>query len=107
MADEDLLEIDGIGPKTLEEIRQAAADAKLEWDERDAAAEAERQAAEEAAAQEAAAQQAAAQEAVAQEAVAEGVAAPEPAPGGEAQAATAEPVAAPAAGEEEGTDVER
>ncbi len=100
MADEDLLEIDGIGPKTLEEIRRASAEAKVEWDERDAAADAERQAAEEAA-----------QQAAAQEAAAEGSAAPEAAPSGEGQAVAAEAVAAPTGGDPagggEGTDVER
>jgi transcription termination/antitermination protein NusA len=42
MTDEDLTSIEGIGPKTAEKIREAAAAAKAEWDSRDAAAEAER-----------------------------------------------------------------
>jgi N utilization substance protein A len=43
MTDEELLTIEGIGPKTVEKIREAATAAKTEWDSRDAAAaEAER-----------------------------------------------------------------
>jgi N utilization substance protein A len=57
MSDEELVSIEGIGPKTAEKIRQAAAEAKVGWDRRDAEelarAEAEREAAEQAAAQEA------------------------------------------------------
>jgi N utilization substance protein A len=56
MTDEDLETIEGVGPKTVEKLREAAAAAKAEWDARDAAAaaeqerlEAERQAAEAAA----------------------------------------------------------
>src|SRR5512140_1245005 len=51
MGDEDLQQVDGVGPKTAEKIHEAAAAAKLEWDARDAAAEAERLAAEQAAAE--------------------------------------------------------
>jgi transcription termination/antitermination protein NusA len=36
MTDEDLCTIEGIGPKTAERIREAAAGAKVEWDRRDA-----------------------------------------------------------------------
>jgi N utilization substance protein A len=53
MVDEDLTVVEGVGPKTAEKIREAAAQAKVEWDELDA--EAERLAAEQAAAEEAAA----------------------------------------------------
>jgi N utilization substance protein A len=53
MNDEDLTVVEGVGPKTAEKIREAAAQAKVEWDELDA--EAERVAAEQAAAEEAAA----------------------------------------------------
>jgi N utilization substance protein A len=57
MSDEELVSIEGIGPKTAEKIRQAAAEAKVGWDRRDAEelarAEAEREAAEQAAALEA------------------------------------------------------
>jgi len=48
-SDEDLAALEGIGPKTVEKVREAAARAQKEWDERDAAAEAERVAAEQAA----------------------------------------------------------
>ncbi len=92
MSDEDLTAIEGIGPKTVDEIREAAAQAKLEWDERDAAAEAERVAVEQAAAEEEAARAAAAS--------AEAPAA------AEAEAGAGEAAARPA-GEEERTDVER
>jgi transcription termination/antitermination protein NusA len=49
MTDEELLTIEGIGPKTVEKLREAATASKAEWDSRDAAAaeqerlEAERQ----------------------------------------------------------------
>jgi transcription termination/antitermination protein NusA len=43
MTDEELLTIEGIGPKTLEKLREAATAAKAEWDSRDAAAEAEQE----------------------------------------------------------------
>jgi N utilization substance protein A len=81
MTDEELCSVEGVGPKTAEKIRQAAEEAKVEWDRRDAEElarlEAEREAAEKAA-QEAAAQEAAAQEAAEKEALAqEGAAAPE------------------------------
>ena len=59
MSDEELAAIEGIGPKTVEQIREAATQAKLEWDERDAAEEAERLAAEQAEAEQDAAEAAA------------------------------------------------
>jgi N utilization substance protein A len=46
LSDEELTGIEGIGPKTAEKIREAATQAKVVWDERDAAAVAERLAAE-------------------------------------------------------------
>jgi DNA-directed RNA polymerase alpha subunit len=49
MSDDDLSAIEGVGPKTVEKIREAAAQARLEWDDHDAAEEAERLAAEQAA----------------------------------------------------------
>jgi Holliday junction resolvasome RuvABC DNA-binding subunit len=68
MTDEMICSIEGIGPKTAEKIRQAAEEAKAEWDKRDAE-EAARYAAEQAAAEAAAAaEQAAADEAATQEA---------------------------------------
>jgi len=48
MTDEELCSVDGVGPKTAEKIRNAAAVAKVEWDQRDAEEDA-RLAAEEAA----------------------------------------------------------
>jgi transcription termination/antitermination protein NusA len=36
MTDEDICSIEGIGPKTAEKIREAAIEAKAEWDRRDA-----------------------------------------------------------------------
>ena len=53
MTDEQLTALEGIGPKTAEKVREAAGQARLEWDQRDAAAvaEAERLAAEQAAAE--------------------------------------------------------
>ena len=42
MTDEDLTALEGIGLKTAEKIREAAATAKAEWDQKDAAYEAER-----------------------------------------------------------------
>src|SRR5262252_4116736 len=97
MSDEDLAGLEGVGPKTVETIREAAGLAKAEWDARDAAYEAERLAAEQAAAEQAAAEQAAAEQAAA----AEGA-------GSEAEPA-AEPAAATAehAAEEGRTDGER
>ncbi len=107
MTDEELTSMEGIGPKTAEKIREAATVAKVQWDERDAAAEAERLAAqqaaeeesrrlaEEQAAQELAAQEQAAQEQAAQEQGAQEAAAEEPA-GSETPAATGpEPEVAP------------
>src|SRR5512147_1806643 len=58
MGDEDLTAIEGIGPRTLEKIREAATQARLEWEARDAAEEAERAATERAQAEQAPAEQA-------------------------------------------------
>jgi N utilization substance protein A len=113
MTDEELTSIEGIGPKTAEKIREAAAVAKVQWDERDAAAEAERlaaqqaaeeesrrlaeeQAAQEQAAQEQAAQEQAAQEQAAQEGAAQEAAAEEPAGSQTPVATVPEPEVAPA-----------
>jgi len=90
MTDEMICSIEGIGPKTAEKIRQAAEEAKLEWDKRDAedaaryaadqAAAEEAAAAEQAAAEQAAAEQAAADQAAADQAAQEAGAAAEPVP---------------------------
>ncbi|HVO11536.1 MAG TPA: transcription termination factor NusA [Vicinamibacteria bacterium] len=88
MGDEELTQVEGVDAETVEEIREAAAQARVEWDARDAAAEAERLAAEQAAAEQAAAEQESAEA--------------EPAAAG----TDAEPGAS-ASGGEEGTDVER
>ena len=58
MSDEELLAIEGIGEKTVEKIREAAAEAKADWDKRDADEQA-RLLAEQAAAEQAAAEAAA------------------------------------------------
>ena len=42
MPDDELLGLEGVGPKTVEKVREAAAQARQEWDERDAAEEAEK-----------------------------------------------------------------
>jgi N utilization substance protein A len=84
MSDEELGAIEGLGPKTVEKVREAAALAQKEWDERDAA---EQAAADQAAAEQAAAEQAA-QEAAASEASAD--AGPEAAETAEAAAGGAE-----------------
>jgi N utilization substance protein A len=99
--DEALVALEGVGPKTLEKIREAAARAKEEWDRRDAA-EAERLVAEQAQAEaEQEAAEAAAAEAAAEPATADPAAeAPEAALADEG--AGAEP-----GGEEGGTDGER
>ena len=60
MTDEDMTVVEGVGPKTAEKIREAATQAKVEWDEFDA--EAERLEAEQAAAEAAAAEEEAAAE---------------------------------------------
>src|SRR5262245_28852699 len=72
MSDDELTSIEGIGPKTAEKVRAAAAEAKTEWDRRDAE-EASRQEAERLAAEQAAAEEAQrlAEEAAAAEAVTE------------------------------------
>ena len=107
MSDDDLTALEGVGPKTVEKIREAATQARLEWDERDAAAEAERVAAEQAQAdQEAAEAEAVAAEAAAAEAAAAEAAAAEAATAPEA-APAAEAAGADASGEEGGTDGER
>src|SRR4029453_10944132 len=36
MTDEDLQQVEGVGPKTAEKIREAATTAKAEWDKKDA-----------------------------------------------------------------------
>jgi N utilization substance protein A len=75
MTDEMICSIEGIGPKTAEKIRQAAEEAKAEWDKRDVE-EAARYAAEQAAAEAAAAaEQAAADQAAAEQAAADQLAA--------------------------------
>jgi N utilization substance protein A len=88
MVDGELTVIDGVGPKTAEKIREAAAQAKVEWDELDAA-EAERLAAEQAAADEAAREE---------EALAADESGPEEAEGGE------EPTGEQAVADEGATD---
>jgi N utilization substance protein A len=71
MTQEELTSIEGIGDKTAEKLREAALEAKSEWDRRDAEeaarVEAERLAAEQAAAEAAAAEAASAEEAAAAE----------------------------------------
>ncbi len=108
MGDEELSATPGIGPQAVDEIREAAAQAKIEWDERDAVAEAERLAAEQAAAAQEAEQAAAAQEAeqaaAEQEDVAASAATPQPPAG--VNGASGEAASGPT-GEEERTDVER
>jgi len=106
MTDEQICTIEGIGPKTAEKIREAAVEAKTEWDRRDAEEaarfEAERVAAEAAAAEEEEArrlaEEQAAQEQAAQEASAEAGAAGEQAAAEDeparAEATDAEPPAA-------------
>jgi N utilization substance protein A len=95
MPDEELTGIDGIDSEAVDEIRDAAARARVEWDEHDAAAEAERIAAEQAVADQEAAEQQAAEQQAAEQQAAEQQAADQPAAGD-----------APS-GEEERTDVER
>ncbi|HSB61808.1 MAG TPA: transcription termination factor NusA [Vicinamibacteria bacterium] len=98
MGEGDLTALEGIGPKTAEKIREAAAAAKAEWDARDAAAEAERVAAETLAAEQAAeAERLAAETLAAEQAEAERLAAAEAeASGGSEGAGAAE---GPAEGE--------
>ena len=110
MTDDDLGALEGIGPKTVERLREAAALAQAEWDARDAAYEAERVAAEQeqAAADQAAAEQAAADQTAAEQAAAEAAAAP--ASEGETQMDAPVETAEAAAGggaEEGGADGER
>ncbi len=104
MTDEELLSLEGIGPKTAEKIREAATAAKAEWDGRDAAAaaEADRLEAERLEAERLAAEQAAEAERIAAES--------EAAPEGEAAAVaegTAEGEEAAKPGEEGGADGQR
>ncbi len=110
MTDEDLSALDGVGPKTVEKLREAAALAQAEWDARDAAYEAERLAAEQeqAAADQAAAEQAAAELAAVEQAAAAPAAATEAETETEtdAPAETAEAAAGGGAGEG-GVDGER
>jgi len=109
MTDEDLGGLEGLGPKTVEAVREAAALAQKDWDARDAA-EAERFAAEQAAAEQAAAEQAAADQAAADQAAAAQAATAQDAQAeGAALGVAAEPAAATAEGgsEEGGTDGER
>jgi N utilization substance protein A len=97
MPDEELTAVEGIDAEAVEEIREAAARARVEWDEHDAAVEAERVAAEQAVAEQEAAEQQAAEQEAAEQQVAEQQ-------GAEQQAAEAE---GKAPGGEEQTDVER
>jgi N utilization substance protein A len=122
MSDEELGGLEGVGPQTVEKLREAAALAQSEWDARDAA-ETERLAAEQAAADQAAAEQAAADQAAADQAAADQAAADQAAADQAAadqaaadqaaadqpEGATAEPAAATAesGSEEGGTDGER
>ena len=89
MTDEQICSIEGIGPKTAEKIRQAAVEAKVGWDKRDAEEaarlEAERLAAEEEARRQAEEQAAADEQAAAEAAAAAAAQEPE----GEAAAAVA------------------
>ena len=122
MTDEDLGGLEGLGPKTVEAVREAAALAQKDWDARDAAEaerlaaeQAEQAAAEQAAAEQAAADQAAADQAAAEQAATEQAATEQAATEQAAQAegaalgVAAEPAAATAEGgsEEGGTDGER
>ncbi len=97
MTDEMICSIEGIGPKTAEKIRQAAEEAKLDWDKRDAE-EAARYAAEQAAADAAAA----AEQAAADQAAADQAATQEAEP-----AAEAAPAVADSDGQEGSSDDER
>jgi len=67
MSDEELTEIEGVGPKTAEKLRQAATEAKAAWDRRDAEDEAARQEAERRALEQAALEEAPEEEAAAPE----------------------------------------
>ena len=96
MTDEDMTVVEGVGPKTAEKIREAAIQAKVEWDELDA--EAERLAAEQAAADEAAA----AEEAAALEQGSFEEEAPEGAEAGEDVAVATDSAAAAGEGAEAG-----
>jgi len=92
-SDDDLTALEGVGPKTVDKIREAATQARLEWDARDAAEEAERVAAEQAQAEQEAAD---AEAAAAQPAAETGGTEAAPAPEATGQSA-----------EEGGTDGER
>jgi Holliday junction resolvasome RuvABC DNA-binding subunit len=113
MSDDELVAIEGVGPKTVEKIREAATQAKLEWDDRDSAEEAERQAAEQAQAEQDAAEAVAVAEAAAAEAAAAEAAAGQVATAVDAGAPEAGGAEAPQgttagqSGEEGGTDGER
>jgi N utilization substance protein A len=113
MSDDELVAIEGVGPKTVEKIREAATQARLEWDDRDTAAEAERLAAEQAQAEQDAASAAAAAAAAEAASAApserttdEAGTAPD-AGAPEAGGADAEGSTAGQSGEEGGTDGER
>jgi N utilization substance protein A len=95
MSDEELQAIEGVGPKTVEKVREAAVEARLEWEARDAAEEAERLAAEQGPAE--------AEAGVADTAEEAGV--PDAADAGSSP--PAEGTEAAATGEEGGTDGER
>jgi len=104
MSDDELEAIEGVGPKTVEKIREAAVEARLEWEARDAAEEAERLAAEQEQEQEQEQQQTAPEAGEAQTAGEAGVtdaegSTPAPAPVDATEAA--------GTGEEGGTDGER
>jgi N utilization substance protein A len=107
MTNEMICSIEGIGPKTAEKIREAAEEAKIEWDKRDAE-DAARYAAEQAAADQAAADQAAADQAAADQAAADEQAAADAA-AGQTEETPAEPVPAVAGseGQEGSSDDER
>lgn len=102
MTDEELTALEGVGPKTAEKIREAAALAKQEWDRRDAE-EAARQEAERLAAEQLAAEQQAAADQLAAEQQAAADQLPgtgeEPAEGSEEASGEAEGPASDADGE--------
>jgi N utilization substance protein A len=100
----DLVTIEGIGEKTAEKVLEAAALAKVEWDQRDAEAEAERALAERVEEARVAAELAEAAEAATAEAAAAG--APEASEGAEAGAVTAEALPTAAAESSEGGETD-
>jgi len=107
MSDEELSAIDGAGPERVEAIREAAAQAKADWEAHDAAEEAERLAAEQAQAEQDAADAAAEAAAVPEEGAPDAAAVPdESAPDAGAAGAT-DGDGAGRSGQEGGTDGER